>query len=96
MKLLGLKQSLVRGPGDALAIRSEQEVPDDFVKRIQDERDARKAAPHMEWALAFRIPVAVVKKWHAEGFNIYDDDVTPEDIAARLQREDMNGLIAYT
>ena len=40
------------------------------------------------------IPVVIVERWMAEGFNIYDPNVKLPDILKRLQREDMEQLIA--
>jgi hypothetical protein len=36
----------------------------------------------------------VIEKWFAEGFNIYDKNVTAKDILKRLQSQDMTGLMA--
>lgn len=70
-----------------------QEVHDSHLDWLRDERIASANAPAGDFHLAASIPVAVVEKWFAEGFNIFDKNNTLEDIMKRLRREDMEKFI---
>lgn len=73
--------------------RRTQELNDEFFQTI---REARDVSPQDigETVLAARIPVVVVEKWMAEGFNIFDKNVTLEDIMKRLRKQELDDFIA--
>jgi hypothetical protein len=80
---------------DNKAIRKlSQFIPDSFLDRLKNKRHATTNTPEGEMMHVASIPVAIVEKWMAEGFNIYDQNVRLKDIVRRLQREDMTGLMA--
>ena len=74
-------------------IEAIQEIPDDFLRRLRDERthqDGKFAADNVKIA---SIPVAVVNHWLRQGFNIWDRNVTPQDVIDRLVREDLTAFL---
>jgi hypothetical protein len=78
------------------AIKRTQEIPAEFLDEIAAIRDIQDHDALGEFALAARIPTVVVEKWMREGFNIFDKNITVADIVQRLQRLDMDKLIATT
>lgn len=97
MKIHGLLKGLVKGPGDELAVKREQYIPDDYLKSLDAERDARKRAPDMEFALLCSVPVALADEWLArDGFNIYSGEADPNEIIRRLRKAEMERLIVYS
>ena len=73
-----------------------QEIDDRFLDGIADHRidTASDFTPTGDMYLAASIPTVVVEQWLAEGFNIFDPNNKLEDIMKRLQRYDMERLIA--
>lgn len=75
-------------------IEAFQEIPDSFRRRIQDERthqDGKFAADDVKIA---SLPGAVVDHWFRNGFNIWDPNITPQDIINRLVAEDLTAFLA--
>lgn len=87
------RRLVINDEADMATIIRQQEVPDDFLRSIADRRHDSLTAPVGDLHYAGSIPAAVVEKWFAEGFNIFDPNVSLEDIMARLRREDMDRLI---
>lgn len=73
-----------------------QDIDDNFLDGIADHRvdTASDFTPTGDMYLAASIPTVVVEQWLAEGFNIFDQNNKLEDIMKRLQRYDMERLIA--
>lgn len=90
------RRLIINDDADQATIVRSQEVPDDFLRSIADRRLDSQHAPAGDLHYAGSIPAAVVEKWYAEGFNIFDPNVSIEDIFARLRREDMERLIGTT
>jgi len=74
-------------------IRRTQEISSDFLSNIDAARTASLNAPTGDFHYAGSIPVVIVEKWMAEGFNIYDPNVTLQDIFTRIKSENMERLI---
>ena len=83
----------MRVEGDDALLTKTQYIPPSFLDALADQRHESANAPMGDFHLAASIPVAVVEKWMAEGFNIYDKNIGLEAIMKRLQREDMERLI---
>jgi hypothetical protein len=71
-----------------------QDLPSSFLDRLKDTR-TRSANKRMgEFHHVASIPVALVEKWQAEGFNLYDKNVSVQDVLKRLNSEDLTAFIA--
>jgi hypothetical protein len=77
-------------------VEATQEVPDDFLRNLQDIRDhqAQKFAPDDVHVAS--LPGALVDHWYRQGFNIWDPNIKPQDIINRLMREDLGKFITTT
>lgn len=73
--------------------RITQEVPDSFLQRLRQKRDASENRPAGDMHHVASIPVAIVEKWMAEGFNIFDKNVKVSEIVKRLHSEDMTAFM---
>lgn len=71
-----------------------QHIDDTLLDRLRDERLASQHARTGDMHHVASIPVAVVEKWMAEGFNIYDPNNSIQDIVKRLNSEDMSAFMA--
>lgn len=95
MNILGLTKTFFRS-GDDVVVKREQNIPDWYLKSLDEERDERKKRPDMDWALLCVVPVALADEWLAQGFNIYSNEATPEEIMSRLRKHEMDKLCVYT
>jgi len=73
--------------------RITQEVPASFLDQLKRKRDDSASAPTGEMHHVASIPVAIVEKWMAEGFNIFDKNINLKEIVKRLNSEDMAGFL---
>lgn len=89
-------ETKVRLDDDKAIFRRTQEIDSKFLAGLADQRTESSSAFHRagDFHHAASIPVVVVEKWLAEGFNIFDPNVKLEDILKRLQKYDMENLIA--
>lgn len=81
-----VRSSVVEAAGDRAA-KFEQNIPDWFVDDLKERRKVSDAAPIGNLLHAATIPVYIVEKWMAQGFDIYSPEVTGPQIMARLERE---------
>lgn len=86
----------IRINGDQATIKRVQHIDDSLLDRLRDSRHASRNAPTGDMHHVASIPVAVVEKWMAEGFNIFDRNNSHADIIKRLQSEDMMDFMATT
>lgn len=70
-----------------------QDIPDDFISDLRDERSASNNSRAGEMHRVASVPVALVEQWQAQGFNIYDKNVSVKDILARLKRENLTAFL---
>jgi len=84
----------VRLEGDRAVFQRTQYIDDAHLAFLADHRAESTNAPAGDFHLAASIPVVIVEKWMAEGFNIFDKDIGLEAIMKRLRQEDMDRLIA--
>lgn len=75
-----------------LVIERHQEIPDDHLKALADQRLASSSAPTGNFMKLCSIPTSVVEKWLREGFDIYKEPA--KAIVARLKMEDLNAFMA--
>ena len=74
-------------------IQARQEIPDEFLRQLRGERDHQDAKFAPDNVKIASIPVAVVNHWLRQGFNIWDRNVTPQDVINRLIREDLTAFL---
>lgn len=70
-----------------------QEVPKSFLDGLRRKRDASGEKSTGDMHHVASIPVAIVEKWMAEGFNIFDKNVNLKEIVKRLNSEDMTAFM---
>lgn len=78
---------------DRAIIRRQQEIPDNFWENLRETKHVQDNAPVGEFLQVASIPTNVVEEWFAQGFNIFDKNVTLSMILARLRLEDKDRLI---
>jgi hypothetical protein len=71
-----------------------QEIPDSFLRGIRDKKFSSSNSRMGDMHHVASIPVALAEKWIAEGFNIFDKNVSVPEILKRLHSEDMTAFIA--
>ena len=72
--------------------QTQQTIGNDFwnnVKQAQDDFDLRKEG----YQKVAAIPTALVNKWYREGFDIFSEEATINEINARLKKEEMDRMI---
>lgn len=75
-------------------IRRVQDVDDRLLSQLNDKRLASQHAKMGDLHHVCSIPTVIVEKWMAEGFNIFDKNVSLPDVVKRLHSEDMSLLMA--
>lgn len=77
-------------------IEATQEIPAEFLDNIQaiKTHQASRFAPDEVHVAS--IPAAVIDHWFRQGFSIWDRNVTPADIVARLNADDLTKFICTT
>ena len=76
---------------DGLVLSSVQAIPDEFLTRLREDRDASLDPLKSELNRVCSVPVAVVERWLHEGFNIYS--APAKGIIARLKREGLDAFV---
>lgn len=70
-----------------------QEIPSDFWDKVAELKHVQDNAPVGDYLCVATLPELVIEKWFAEGFNIFDPNVTAKEVLARLRLEDKDRLI---
>jgi hypothetical protein len=70
-----------------------QDIPDFFLRDLQDQRTAQDAKFAPDDVKIASLPGALVDHWYRQGFNIWDRNITPQDIIDRLIREDLTAFL---
>jgi len=84
----------LRFDGDKAVFKRTQDLGTRFMSNLADQRFESTQSRMGEYHHVASIPTAVVENWMAEGFNIFDKNISIKDIILRLQRLDMDGLMA--
>lgn len=79
---------------DRAVFKRTQDIGEHFLSDLASQRIDSANASIGDFHHVCSIPVVVIEKWMAEGFNIYDKNITAKDIIKRLQGQDMTGLMA--
>lgn len=74
-------------------VEATQEIPDWFLRQLQAERDHQDRKFAADDVKIASLPGAVVDHWYREGFNIWDRNVTPQDIINRLIRDGLTKFL---
>lgn len=78
--------------GEDLAIHRTQEIPDDFIENLRNERYASRLVRASEQHCVASVPAAVVEIWLRQGFDIFR--ARPKDIVAKLRKDNLEAFIA--
>ena len=79
---------------DLVGRKITQDIPDEFLTDLRDSRFASRNERMGNFHKVASLPVAVVEKWIAEGFNVFDKNVTVPEILKRLSAESLTDFIA--
>lgn len=79
---------------DGLLIRRSQEVPDEFLKELKDQKIASSGTRERDYMKLASIPVAVLDTWAAQGYDIYK--MTAKEIIKKLRAENLDAFITTT
>lgn len=83
----------VDGPNepDTLIFKRFQEIPDWYIKRLQEQADAQRSHFAKDMRRVASIPIEVVEHWKRQGFDIQKESA--QAIVARLAKEDLGAFI---
>lgn len=76
---------------DGLVIEKYQEIPQYFLDSLRRQRDNSKSVREGEYMRVASIPVAVVDRWQADGFDF--TNATAAQIVAKLKLENLDGFL---
>ncbi len=76
---------------DGVFFRHQQEIPDEFLKQLRDEKYDSLHTPAGDFHRVASVPQIVADKWAAEGFDIFT--ATVPEILARLRKEELDAFI---
>src|SRR4051812_9983217 len=91
MQIHDVRHGLVTGPGDELAIKRSQEIPDDYLSSLRAEKLDSKSVRAGEFHRVGVVPVALVEQWQAEGYDVYKQPV--EETLKRLRAAQLDAFI---
>ena len=74
-------------------IRRQQEIDNAFWDRLRAIKAVQDDEPIGDFHMVASIPCVLVEKWYSEGFNMFDKNVTIQDVLKRLRNEDADRLI---
>lgn len=86
----------VKIDGDNAVIKRTQDIGEHFLSDLASKRVETSNKRMGDMHHVASIPTVIVEKWMAEGFNIFDKNISVQDIVRRLHSEDMTGLMATT
>jgi hypothetical protein len=87
-------ENALKFEGDKAIFKRTQHIDNKLLSNLSDQRFESSHERMGNFHKVASIPTVIVEQWMAEGFNIFDKNVTTKDILKRLQREDMGGLMA--
>lgn len=79
---------------DGLLIRRSQEIPDEFISNLKDQKIASSGVREREYMKLATIPVAVLDTWAAQGYDIYR--MSAKEIIKKLREENLDAFITTT
>jgi hypothetical protein len=90
-QLIDINRS-VQSNEDGHIIERVQQIPQEFLDGLKAKRDVSKERREREFMHCASIPVVVVEKWLAEGYNVYTEPVSKS--MARLKNENLDYFLA--
>lgn len=91
MHIHDVTHGLLAGPGDELAIKRSQEIPDEFLSSLREEKLDSTRAPAGDWHKVASIPVALYEQWKAQGFDVHK--MPARETLKRLRAEQLDAFI---
>lgn len=85
VKLIRPVEDLHVGVGEVMAIKSTQEIPQEFIDANRADYDASMDRPIGNWMKVATIPASVINHWFRQGFDIFDPNTSVSEIQARLK-----------
>jgi hypothetical protein len=82
--------------GGGLVIKQSQEIPEEHLDALRIAKADTIGTPMGELHRVCSVPTNLVEKWMREGFNIYDKNVTPQEVLKRLRQEQLDTFITTT
>lgn len=92
-KLLDLTPAL-DADADNLLVRKEQEITDEFLANLRDQRLESANARMGENVRIATIPVIVIEKWLREGFDV--NKASAREVIRKLKADGLEGFLATT
>lgn len=87
-----VQTDLIGQDDGSLVILRQQELSDDFLANLRDERLASKNVREREYMKVASIPAAVFDLWQAQGFDPWNMDA--REVVARLRRDNLEAFLA--
>lgn len=87
-------ENAIKFDGDKAVFKRTQDLGNHFLSDLASKRIETSNSRMGDFHHIASIPTVIIENWLAEGFNIYDKNVTAKDIVKRLQGLDMTGLMA--
>lgn len=91
MKLFDSINGLIRGPGDELAIKRTQEIPDWYLDELKSDKLDSTRAPAGDFHRVCAVPVALYEQWLAEGYDVHKEPA--EETCKRLRAAHLDAFI---
>jgi hypothetical protein len=76
---------------DGFFIRQTQEIPDWYLRQLEDHKHESARRPEGDFMRLASIPVGIIESWMRQGFDVYREK--PQAIIKRLQHEGYDKLI---
>jgi hypothetical protein len=90
--VIDVKTKVAVEDGKRFLVHAEQEIPDWYLKQLEDARTESKNSPAKDFHRIASIPAGIVDKWKREGFDVFTEK--PEAIVKRLQAYGYSKLMA--
>jgi len=87
-----VQTDLIGQDDGSLVILRQQELSDDFLANLRDERLASKNVREREYMKVASIPAAVFDLWCAQGLDPWNMEA--KDIVAKLRRDNLEAFLA--
>ena len=76
-----------------LFLENTQHISDDFLRNIQEQRNASTGRREGDYMRVASIPVVIVEKWMKEGFDIMSGEHSAAEIVKRLKAENLEAFL---
>ena len=76
---------------DSRVIERVQSIPQSYIDRLKAERDASKEGREKDYMRVASVPVVLVEKWLAEGYDVYNEPI--RKTVAKLKAEGLDHFV---